>query len=82
MRLFIEFLKDRPQLSALVSHRMKGPPEGAVGLLLDPSSCIEIITTGQLYGQVIYKEAHYFSWVWVHGVHALRMKLLKLCGFL
>ena len=82
LRLFLEFLKDRPQLSAIVSHRMKGPPEGAVALLLDPSSCIEIFTAAQLYGQDIYKETHYLSRVWVHGVHALRMKLLKLRGFL
>ena len=82
MRLFLEFLRHRPHLSALVSQRLKGPPEGAVALLLDPSSCSDLIRAAQLHGQSLLKEAHYLSRVWVHSTHVLRMKLLKLRGIL
>ena len=82
MRLFLEFLRYRPHLSALVSQRLEGPPEGAVAFLLDPSSCPDLIRAAQLYGPNLYKEAHYLSRVWVHSTHVLRMKLLKLRGIL
>ena len=82
MRLFLEFLKHRPHLSSLVSQRLKGPPEGAIAMLLDPSSCGEIIRAAQLYGPQLYKEVHYLSRVWVHSTHVLRMRLLKLRGIL
>jgi hypothetical protein len=83
-RHWAAYMATRPYLAALVPECTlgPGPVEAQLAFLLDPSSCPAVISAAQQLGPTVLTDCHLLGRVWCHGTHVLRIKLLRLHGFI
>ena len=82
VQLWAAHMADRPHLLPVVSYYSLGTREDSLSFLLNPSSCPLVIGAAQQHGPSVYDDCHFMARVWCHSIHSLRIKLLKLNGFI
>ena len=83
--LWTNYTSDKPLIRKLILGDTDIPSANwlpDIQLLLDPTTCTEIIKAAQEYGSGIYTHIFYLSRTWCHSLHTRRVKLLKLLNIL
>ena len=76
--LWIDHLKDMPDIGNIVTKHMSNNDHHAVQLIVDPSVIPEVIRLTQEQGDIVLNTLFYLTRTFCYSVHVSRLKLLGL----